>query len=150
MDHAPAPEHTYVGPERRNHSHYAVEVPATTWERHGQTILAAIVLLLLGWVGLTVQDNATGNAVMTTQLGDLKTKVTELEKTITVDVADRYKVRDAERDFRAVYDEINRIRTDNNNFMKEQASRGPRIGALETQLKELRMELDALKSKRGK
>ena len=117
------------------------EDPLTAWERHGQSITAAIVLLVLSWVGINVNDNAKGSAVMQSQIADLKKKVDALQFTINNDMADRYRGKDAQRDFAAVYKEIERIRDDDHRFMQEQAARGPRIKALEESVNMIREDL---------
>jgi len=113
------------------------ERPATVFERHGQSVVAATALLLLAWVGVTVSDNSKGNAVMLTRIGGLELQVTKLEQSISTDMRDRYTSKDAARDFSAAYKEIDRIRDDNSRFMAEQSSRGPRIKSVETQVNEL-------------
>lgn len=49
------------------------------WERHGQTIMIGVVMLLIGWVGRTVLDGQSKNvetagqiALLTQQLGSFK------------------------------------------------------------------------------
>ena len=120
--------------KRREEDDIYREHPVTTWERHGQSIIAAVVLLVLSWVGINVSDGVRNDAVMATEVSALKLQVAGLETTLKTDMQDRYRGRDAERDFQAVYKELNRVRDDNGRFMAEQSSRGPRIKALEHQM----------------
>ena len=118
----------------------------SSWEKHAQTILAGAVLLVMSWVGMSVNNNGRDNAVMASQIADLKGQVTGLAKTLNVNLNDRYRGRDAQRDFQAVYKSIERIEDANTKFMNEQSSRGPRIGALETHIINMEKEIRSMRS----
>lgn len=113
------------------------EDPVTAWERHGQTITAAVVLLVLSWVGVNVNDNAKNSAVMASQITDLKIKVSELERSLSDTMSDRYRGRDADRDFSVVNKELDRVRTEHSTLLHTQASFTPRFKALEDRVSEL-------------
>jgi len=121
------------------------ERPSTVFERHGQSVVAGIALLLLAWVGLTVSEGEKNNAVMVAKMAGLESQVAKLEQSISTDMKDRYTSKDADRDFKAAYKEIDRIRDDNSRFMAEQSSRGPRIKSVETQVNELLKAVTALR-----
>ena len=123
-----------------------VESPISAWERHGQSVLAGVALLILGWVGFTVNENSKNIPVLSTQVMGLERQVRELNSALATDSRDRYYARDAARDFASVYKELDRIRDDSDKFMKEQASRGPRIKALEDQIRILTIEVQRLRN----
>lgn len=120
------------------------EDPLTAWERHGQSITAAIVLLILSWVGINVNDNAKGSAVMRSQIDELQKKVDILQLSINTDMQDRYRGTDAQRDFAAVYKEIERIKNDDFEFMKHQAAAVPRVKSLEARIVKLEQIVDRI------
>ena len=134
----------YYGGDRRRAD------PMTAWEKHGQTILAGIVVIILSWVGVTVSDNAKRSAVMGQQIVDLKIQLGDMERSLHAEMADRYRGKDATRDFQAVYKELDRVKGENFTFMKEQAARGPRIQALEIGQKKLENEIKDIKRAIGK
>lgn len=116
---------------------YPTYSDVSAWERHGQSIAATVAMFILGWVGYTVNENSKNIPVLTSQVAGLQSEVVGLKKTVQDDLGERYKRRDAERDFAAVYKEIDRMRSNDDRFMNEQAARGPRLKSLETRMDNL-------------
>lgn len=47
----------------------------TTLERHAQTIIAALILGIISWIGVTVQDQSTKMLVMDERMQNLKSQI---------------------------------------------------------------------------
>lgn len=107
------------------------------FERHGQSVVAGLILLSLAWVGATLNAQVTANAVLTEKLEQLETKFASMELQLIARMDDRYRGSDARRDFAAVWTEIERLRANDERFGSEQNRRGPRIKSLEETVKEL-------------
>lgn len=119
-------------PEDRRH-----ENPATVIERHGQTVVAAVALAILLWVGVSVNDNSKFIPVLSTKITSLEKQVVALTAAANAVATDQYRVRDAVRDFAIVSKEVDQIRSSIAIFGREQSARGPRIKNVEEDIREL-------------
>ena len=81
-------------------------------ERHVQTVLGAIIIALILWVGNTLTTNQTQMAIMQTNLTVLTDEVSKLRLKVEQGVDDRYRASDARRDFADVWDAIKDIQAD--------------------------------------
>lgn len=106
----------------------------TSWERHGQTVLASLVLVLLTWVGYNVNENSKSIPVMSAEMTALKDQVKAL---VNSGANDRYRGQDAIRDFSNVSVKIERMGNSIDVFSREQAARGPRLKNMEEDIREL-------------
>lgn len=87
-----------------------MERALSAWERHGQSIIVSIVLILLIWVGSNVNDNSKYSAVVAVEIAGLKYQVSELKSVVNGDVS---------------------------RIGNEQATRGPRITANEQAIRDI-------------
>lgn len=93
---------------------------ALNWEQHGQSIITSIVLLLLVWVGVGVNEGGKHDVVIAVEIKAMKEQISELKDVVNGDVK---------------------------NFGRIQASRGPRIQANEIDIKEIYKRIHALELK---
>jgi len=82
----------------------------SAWEQHGQSIITSVVLVILVWVGYNVNENSKSSAVVAVEISGLKLQVSELKTVVNNDVR---------------------------RIGNEQATRGPRITANETAIREI-------------
>lgn len=75
-------------------------------EKHLQTALAAILIGLVGWVGVTVSSTATEVAVLKQTVIVLTSTIEKLEARLEVMTDDRYRASDARRDLGRVYERL--------------------------------------------
>ena len=59
-----------------------------TWERHGQTILLGVVMLLIGWVGRTLLDGQSKSAETAGQMALLTQQLTVFKDATGRDIAE--------------------------------------------------------------
>lgn len=81
-------------------------------ERHVQTVLGAIIIALILWVGNTLTTNQTQMAIMHTNLTVLTDEVSKLRAKVEQGVDDRYRASDARRDFADVWEAIKDMQED--------------------------------------
>ena len=108
---------------------------ASTMERHGQSIIAAIMLALLVWVGKTVSTQTVDYAVLLSKVSSIEARFDRMEAQLSSSMGDRYKSTDARADFAERDIRIKANSEAIQKFGAEQASRGPRIRQLEEQIK---------------
>ena len=72
-------------------------------ERHLQTAIGAVLIGLVFWVGNTLSTAETQMAVLDERVSNLTTEVSALRGQIADGVDDRYRARDAQRDFSRVW-----------------------------------------------
>lgn len=71
-------------------------------EQHVGTLLQLMVVALLGWSLVTTVD-------LRTDIGVLKAKMESVQTTLAQGTTDRYHGADAQRDFKGVYNEMQRL-----------------------------------------
>ena len=81
----------------------------STFERHAQTIIGAILIGLIIWVGSTVTKNNTSITKITVQVGFLVEKVRTLEAQLKEASEDRYKAKEAEIAHARIHDTMSRM-----------------------------------------
>lgn len=57
-------------------------------ERHIQTVLTALAVMLLGWVGMTLVDTRSSLVTLSAQVGFLKEQITDLRTTLSEEKLD--------------------------------------------------------------
>ena len=72
---------------------------ANTFERHLQTVLASIAILLMAWVGLTTYNTSVGMATFAERMSWMGDSILKLEKRLQQASKDRYSRQDAQRDY---------------------------------------------------
>lgn len=120
---------------------------SNSWERHGQSLVAGVLLILLSWVGYTVNENSKKAAVMEIKVESLVQQLYEVRKQLSSGLDDRYRGTDARRDLSAVYDILTSQAQRIDSFGNEQARRGPRIATLEEEVKSLKSRVKDLEKK---
>lgn len=78
----------------------AAEV-ANTYERHFQTLIVGLTLVVLSWVGVTITNNSKTIARMDERSIAMEKTIEELGKQVNVATQDRYTWQDAKSDQRA-------------------------------------------------
>lgn len=101
------------------------------WEQHSQSILAAVIVALLVWVGYTVSANSTSIAVMGHQFNAMQAQISFMQTQLTSATSDRYTGTMATKDFLIVTKQLDEVKADVKAIGKEQQIRGPRIKRLE-------------------
>jgi len=72
------------------------------WERHFQTIMLTISIMVLGWSGKTTLEASKQIEVLNTTLGYVQAGLKELKEDVKYATRDRYTSADADRDLREV------------------------------------------------
>ena len=101
------------------------------WEQHSQSVLAAIIVALLVWVGYSVSKNTTAIAVMGHQFNAMQSQMNFMQTQLTAANTNNYTSTDALRDFGRVNKQLDELKVDVKEIGKEQQKRGPRIKRLE-------------------
>ena len=71
----------------------------SNFERHLQTILASVAILLMAWVGLTTYNTSVGMATFAERMSWMGDSILKLEKRLQQASKDRYSRQDAQRDY---------------------------------------------------
>ena len=69
------------------------------FERHLQTVLASVAILLMAWVGLTTYNTSVGMATFAERMSWMGDSILKLEKRLQQAAKDRYTRQDAQRDY---------------------------------------------------
>jgi hypothetical protein len=95
-------------PDHENHA----KERAAPMERHLQTVIGAVLIGLVFWVGSTLTTTQTQMAVLQSKLTSLAEEVAKMRHKVEEGVDDRYRASDARRDFNEVWDAIKDIQSD--------------------------------------
>ena len=72
---------------------------SNNFERHLQTILASVAILLMAWVGLTTYNTSVGMATFAERMSWMGDSILKLEKRLQQASKDKYTRKDAQRDY---------------------------------------------------
>ena len=76
------------------------DVKRTVWERHFQTIMLTISIMVLGWSGKTTLEASKQIEVLNTKIEHLQSDFKEFKDDVKTATRDRYTSADADRDLR--------------------------------------------------
>jgi hypothetical protein len=76
---------------------------AVPMERHIQTLIGAVLIGLVFWMGTTLNNTSTGMAVLDERVATLTGEVTALRTQVANGIDDRYRKTDASRDLARVW-----------------------------------------------
>lgn len=97
-----SPNHRETDPPTDNHERER----AVPIERHAQTIMGAVLVGLVFWVGSTLNTAQTQMAVLEERVVTLTSEVTSLRNQVASGIDDRYRRADAQRDFGRVWNHL--------------------------------------------
>jgi len=103
----------------------------TRWEQHSQSILSAVIVALLVWVGYSVSQNSKDIAVVGNQFNAMQNQISFMQNQLTAATSDKYTGTNAAKDFLIITKQLDEVKADVKEIGREQQIRGPRIKRLE-------------------